>query len=252
MEHLEGRQSVLAALAARQRRFQVILVRHDLHRARVQDVLDLAAECQVPVRFVERTELDGLAHGGTHGGVLALCGPKPRLTIAALVEQLDRRRTPPLLLLLEGVDDARNLGFTLRTADALGADAVLIKKHVWDFDPAEVARPASGAYERLPLVQFDDTAALRPLQRRGVRLVGCLAGVRRTIHAVDLTGPVLLAVGGEKRGLSGALRAVCDAFATIPTRDGAPSLSLSHAAAILLAEAARQRAAASCRPVEEP
>jgi 23S rRNA (guanosine2251-2'-O)-methyltransferase len=143
-------------------------------------------------------------------------------------------------LLLEGVDDARNLGFTIRSAEALGAQAVLIKKHLWDFDPIEVARPASGAYERLPLVQIEDVEPLRQLQRRGLRLLGCIAGARRGLYEVDLKLPTLLAIGGEKRGLSGAVRSICDAFLTIPTR-GAASLSLSHATAIVLAEAMRQR-----------
>jgi 23S rRNA (guanosine2251-2'-O)-methyltransferase len=65
---------------------------------------------------------------------------------------------PPLLLLIEGVEDARNLGFVLRTAEAMAVHAVMIKKHLWDLDGVEVARPASGAYERLPLVQIDTPA----------------------------------------------------------------------------------------------
>src|SRR3954447_25855415 len=78
MEHLEGRQSVLAALEARQRRFQVILVSHGAHVEKIQDVLDKAAALDVPVRKVDRKELDALAHGATHGGVVAVVSPKPR------------------------------------------------------------------------------------------------------------------------------------------------------------------------------
>jgi tRNA G18 (ribose-2'-O)-methylase SpoU len=146
-----------------------------------------------------------------------------------------------MLLLLEGVDDARNLGFTLRTAEALGVDAVLIKRHLWDFDPVEVARPASGAYERLPLVQVDDLSVIQELQRMGLRLFGCIAGAKRSMYDVDLTAGVILAIGGEKRGLSGAVRSICDRLITIPTIGGASSLSLTHAAAIVLAETFRQR-----------
>ncbi len=271
MEHLEGRQSILAALQAGQRRFQTILVRHGLHLDRVREILELAAKRGIPWRFAAREELDALAHGATHGGVLAICSAKPRTTVEELAALLERKRadaaavadapepsgmpgreqrllrdsprTPaaPLLLLLEGVDDARNLGFTLRTADAFGADAVLVKRHLWDFDPVEVARPSAGAYERLPLVQVDAVAALSGLQKRGLRLIGCLAGAKRAIEEVELAGPVILAVGGEKRGLSGALRGMCDVFASIPTRRGAASLALAHAAAVVLAVAARQR-----------
>jgi len=243
MEHLEGRVSILAALRARQRRFQVILLRHGLHEETARDVLDLASQLGVPTRAADARELDAMTHGATHGGLVAVVSPKPRTTVAQLHEILDvLRGEPPLLLLLEGVDDARNLGFVLRSALALGVQAVLIKKHLWDFDAQDVARASSGAYELLPLVQIDSVEPLRELQKKGLRLIGCLAGAKRTHYETDLTTGTILAIGGEKRGLSGAVRSICDAFLTIPSRADAPSLSLSHAAAIVMAEAARQRA----------
>jgi 23S rRNA (guanosine2251-2'-O)-methyltransferase len=241
MEHLEGRQSVLAALEARQRRFQVILVSHGAHVEKIQELLDKAAALNVPVRQVDRKELDALAHGATHGGVIAVVSPKPRLTPAQLLELVDGLKEPALLLLIEGIEDARNLGFVIRTAEATGVHAVLVKKHLWDLDPVEIARPASGAYERMPLAQIEDVAPLKDLQRRGLRLLGCIAGAKRSLYATDLTTPAVLCVGGEKRGLSGAVRSICDAFLTIPQRPGASSLSLSHASAILMGEAMRQR-----------
>lgn len=241
MEHIEGRESVLAALGAFQRRFEVILVRHGIHQEKIQPILDLAAQRNVPVRAVDSGQLNDLAHGSSHGGVLAICSAKPRTTPEQLFEILRQLGRPALLLLLEGVDDARNLGFTLRTAEALGVDAVLIKRHLWDFDPVEVARPASGAYERLPLVQVDDVSVIQELQRMGLRLFGCVAGVKRTMYDVDLSAGAILAIGGEKRGLSGAVRSICDQLITIPTVGGVSSLSLTHAAAIVLGEAFRQR-----------
>jgi len=183
MEHLEGRQSVLAALEARQRRFQVILVSHGAHVEKIQDLLDKAAALNVPVRHVDRKELDALAHGATHGGVIAVVSPKPRLAPAQLMGLVDGLKEPALLLLIEGIEDARNLGFVIRTAEATGVHAVLVKKHLWDLDPVEIARPASGAYERMPLAQIEDVAPLKDLQRRGLRLIGCLAGIRDLRHA---------------------------------------------------------------------
>jgi 23S rRNA (guanosine2251-2'-O)-methyltransferase len=241
METLEGRQSVFAALQARRRRIQVILIAHGSHLEKLEDLLALAGELQVPVKTVDRSELDAMAHGATHGGVLAIASPLPRLDGDQLIELVSRLSEPPLLLLLEGVDDARNLGFTLRSAEALGVHAVLIKKHLWDFDSVEVARPASGAYERLPLVQIETVEPLMRLQKNGVRLLGCIAGARTSLFGSDLRLPTILAIGGEKRGLSGAVRDICDQFITIPTRGGASSLSLSHAAAIVMGEAFRQR-----------
>ena len=241
MEHLEGRQSIFAALQARQRRFEVILLSHGAHEEKFAEILELAAQRGVQVRRADWRELDAIAHGSTHGGILAVVSEKPRITPQQLIELLNGIEQPPLLLLLEGIEDARNLGFTLRSAEALGAHAVLIKKHLWDFDSVEIARPSSGAYERMPLVQVEDVQFISELQQRGVRLIGCLANVRRTLYQANLREPTIIAIGGEKRGLSGAVRSICDAFITIPTKAGAASLSLSHAAAIVLAEAMRQR-----------
>jgi len=242
MEHLEGRQSVFAALQARQRKIDVILLKHGIHEDGVREILDLAAALNVPIRSVDPGELEAMAHGSSHGGVIAVCSAKPRTTLDQLMHLLDTLTEPPLLLVLEGVDDARNLGFTLRSAEALGVHAVLIKKHLWDFDSIEVARPASGAYERMPLVQIDDVAPLKELQRRGLKLIGCLASVNRTIYDADFKAPTIIAIGGEKRGLSGAIRDICDLFVTIPCMPEPSSLSLSHAGAIVMAEAMRQRA----------
>jgi 23S rRNA (guanosine2251-2'-O)-methyltransferase len=241
MEHLEGRQSVFAALHARQRKIDVILLKHGIHEDSVRDIVELAAAVSVPVRYVEPAQLDAMAHGASHGGVIAVCSAKPRMSVDQLIALVDGLKEAPLLLLLEGVDDARNLGFTLRTADALGVHAVMIKKHLWDFDPVEVARPASGAYERMPLVQIDDVEPLQTLRRRGIAMVGCLANAKRTIYETDLTRGIILAIGGEKRGLSGAVRDICDQFVTIPAKPEPSSLSLSHAGAIVLGEASRQR-----------
>lgn len=245
MEHLEGRQSVYAALKAGQRKFQAVLVSRGAHLEKLQDILAVAAERGVPVRHADPKELDALAHGATHGGVLAVCTPRPRLAAAAVLDLVDKLRGPPLLLLLEGVEDARNLGFTLRSAEALGVHAVMIKKHLWDLDPVEIARPSSGAYERLPLAQIEDVDVLRQLQRRGLRVFGCIAGAKCSIYQVNLARPAVICVGGEKRGLSGAVRSICDRFLSIPTVVEATSLSLSHASAIVMAEAMRQRSVAS-------
>jgi 23S rRNA (guanosine2251-2'-O)-methyltransferase len=241
MEYLEGRISVLAALEARQRRIELILLKRGIQAESVRPILDLAERLGVPTRYADPQELDKLAHGSTHGGVLAVAGPRPRTTPAQLLKLIEKPSAPPLLLLLEGIDDARNLGFVIRTAEAMGLNAVLVKKHLWDFDAVEVARPASGAYERMPLVQIDDVSLLSALKKRGIGLVGCVGSAKRNICQLDLTRPTLLAIGGEKRGLSGAVRDICDEFAAIESAPGAATLSLSHAAAIVMYEAARQR-----------
>lgn len=237
-EHLEGRASVLAAIEARRRTIHEILLAHDAKQEKVEDVLAAAARAKIPVRRVGPEEVEKLAHGRTHGGVLAVCSPRPLDTEADLKKLLGGLKEPPLLLVLDGVDDPRNLGLCLRAAEALGAHAVLLRKRAWDFDTVEVARPSSGAFERMPLVLFDGIALLEGLR---MPRIACLANAVKSIHEADLAGPVAIVVGGEKRGISAAVRALCDRRMSIPSKPGAASLPLTHAAAVVLAEAYRQR-----------
>ena len=244
MEVLEGKQCILPALLARQRKFRLLLVKQNIQPKRIQDILAAAEAQAIPVKYVDVAEIDALTKGRSHGGLAALCTPKPAFVIDKLLELCGKLNAPPFLLLIEGTEDAQNLGYTLRSAEALGAHAVLLKKHVWNFDGTAVSRASSGAFERLPLVQIEHAEKeLGPLQRAGIKFYGCIAGAKRTIYDLDLTGPVLLAIGGERRGLSGALREMCDGFVRIPIITGASSLSLNHAATVVMAEVMRQRRA---------
>ncbi len=240
--HLEGQQSVLAALTARSRKIDLILVKAGAHHERYQAIFEEAERQAIPVKNVAVEELDSLAHGRTHGGLLALCGRRSLQAFDDLKEILQATTGSPLLLLLEGVEDVQHLGYILRSAEGLGAHAVLLKKHLWNFDETTLSRTSSGAFERVPLVKFSDAHEIERLSKFDIQLWGCIAGVNRTIYEVDLTVPVALAVGGEKRGLSGKIREACHGFMRIPMAPGsASSLSLTHAACLVLGEAARQR-----------
>jgi len=118
--HLEGRQAIEAALAVGRRRIEAILVQEGADEEKLASLLSAAKRRAVVVRRVGAAEFDGVVHGSSHGGVAALCDPLPTTSEPELLALLDGRTTPPLLLLLEGISDDRNLGFTLRSAEALG------------------------------------------------------------------------------------------------------------------------------------
>lgn len=225
MEVLEGRISVEAALRSGRRTFESVLVRQGIKDESIRDLLDLAAAKGVPVRRVREEALEAVSHAKSHGGVLATASPLPPGTLPANLD---------FVLFLDGVDDGRNLGFALRSAEAFGVQAAILRKRAWTFDGGDVSRASSGAYERLPLVLAEEAPP-------GLVLIGCVAGALKTIYDVDLTRPLALALGGEKRGLSATVRDRCATLVSIPTRAGTPSLSLTHAAAVAMAEVARQR-----------
>ena len=252
-EKLEGRQSILAALKARQRKFELIMVGYGAHQDKIEDVLKTAKEQNIPIKTVSSEEIDSAAKGKTHGGLIAICSPKPLTPIPELFSII--QKTPnPFLILLEGIEDEQNLGFIIRSAGALGVNAILVKKHIWAFDTFTVSRTSYGAYEMMPLVKIEKEPArpegrsggsdvLSQLKKNGLKIYGAVAGAKKTMYEMDFTKPVIIALGGEKRGLSGAMRESCDGFFSIPmpTGDEIASLSLSHSAAIIMAEVMRQR-----------
>ncbi len=252
MEILEGRICILAALEAKLREFREVLIGPQAKPEKTADILDAAKKAGVAVRRAAAEEIDRAAHGKSHGGLVAVVSPRPVLDAAGalgLVDGLERLKgadaqVRPYLLVLDGVDDPRNFGDVLRTADALGVHLVIVRRRAWDFDATEVSRASSGAYERIPLCRIDREDGLLPeLKKRGIRICGAVPRAQKTLWEAFLGGPVCLAIGGEKRGLSAAVRDHCERFVTIPMRGGASSLSLSHAAAILMGEVGRQRKA---------
>jgi 23S rRNA (guanosine2251-2'-O)-methyltransferase len=241
IQRLEGKQCVLPALQNRLRRIQMLYIKQGLPDTKISDLLTEAQRQNIPVQRLPKSEIEAMAFGKTHGGVLALCSPKRAQSMDEIIALLGKSAAP-LLLLLEGVEDSQNLGYVLRSAEALGVTAVLLKKHLWDFDETAVSRASSGSYERLPMVKVERASQeLETVRRKAVKIWGCIANAKRTCYEVDLTGPIALAIGGEKRGLSAAVREKCDGFLRIPMAPNATSLSMSHAASILLAEVMRQR-----------
>jgi 23S rRNA (guanosine2251-2'-O)-methyltransferase len=242
LEQIEGRICVEAALKARQRKISLLVIRAGLHAKRIESILNEADQQHIPIKYVSRSEIDAMAHGKTHGGVIVLATPKPPVTYELLVKQIKNQTDTTALLLLEGIDDSQNFGFTLRSAEAMGIYAVLLKKHLWDFDSSAVSRASSGAYERMPIALLDQVDKILPkFKNLGLTLFGCIANARRTMYDVDLTKSLILAIGGEKRGLSAAVRSHCDVFIKIPMATHIGSLSLSHSAGIVMAEIMRQR-----------
>jgi len=240
--HLEGLQSVGSAIQARKRKIEVLLLKSGMNLKRIAGLLEQAESQNIPIKYVEPTELSQITHGRTHGGVVALCSRKPLERFQDLREILRARSGYPLLLLLEGVEDGQHLGYVLRSAEALGAHAVLLKKHLWSFDETTLSRASSGAFERVPVIKFSEADEVRHFVKYDIELWGCIAGVKKDMYSVNMKKPLALAVGGEKRGLSGKVRERCDGFMKIPMVEGSSSsLSLTHAACLLLGEAARQR-----------
>jgi 23S rRNA (guanosine2251-2'-O)-methyltransferase len=238
----EGRVSAEAILSCRRRAVYRLLLSPHSDLKRLERLIDLALDRDVLVQVVRTDLLAQLAGDTAHGGVIALCSEREYQPIEEMLAWVDRQREPVLILVLAGFEDAYNMGYALRVAEAFGAGWVLCDRKEWLKDEPTVLRSSAGAFERLPIsVPESLRPALQELKRRGVRLLAALEEGTITLYETDLRGSVAWMVGGEKRGLSQHLREMADACVRIPTQPNAPPLPASHAVAVLAAETFRQR-----------
>jgi 23S rRNA (guanosine2251-2'-O)-methyltransferase len=238
MNRLLGIHAVREALLAGHALDRILIAR-GRRGERVEEVVELARRRGVPVRFEERGRLDRLAEGARHQGVVAFVAAERAV---ALEELLTRDATPGLLVLLDGVEDPRNLGAIIRTALAAGARGIVIPTRRAAGLTEAVARTSAGALEYLPVARVSNLShAVDQLKRAGYWLVGLDERGERSYLDADFTGRVAIVLGGEGRGLHELTRKRCDFLVSIPAAGPIRSLNVSVAAGIVLFEAARQR-----------
>ncbi len=228
-EIIYGVRPVVEALKSRRRRvFEVLDAVGD------RSVKDAAGG--VPVSKVSRARIEELARGGVHQGVVARVEPYPYLGLKEIISVPE-----PLVLVLDGVADPRNLGAVLRVADGAGASGVVIPKdRAVGVTPAAV-KASAGASEHARVAR--ETNLRRAVDRmKEVGVWVYAAEVGGTLHTeLDLAGPVALVLGSEGRGVRRLIREGCDGTVSVPMLGVVDSLNLSVAAAVLLYEARRQR-----------
>lgn len=217
---------------------------------RLNELAELAREHGVRTDPAERRWLAQRAGDGVpHQGVVALCLMSELATERELLARVDAltqqgaEQPPPLLLVLDSLQDARNLGACLRSADAAGVSAVVIPKRRSAPLNALARRAAAGAADHLFIASVANLPrVLGELRKRGVWVYGAAGEGAMDYCGADLAGPTALVLGGEEAGLRRLVREQCDALLAIPMAGAVSSLNVSVATGILLFEAVRQRA----------
>jgi 23S rRNA (guanosine2251-2'-O)-methyltransferase len=238
---LFGFHAVTARLRQRPEAVHDLYVLAGRQDARVRDLVARAETSGVKVHAVDGARLDALAGHGLHQGVVAIVDDAlPHVTLDDILEP---GPAPPLLLVLDGVTDPHNLGACLRSADAFGAQAVIVPKDRAVGVNATVAKAACGAADTVPVVAVTNLSrALREMKERGVWLLGADAG-GESLFTADLRGPIAWVLGAEGAGLRRLTRESCDRIVGIPLAGSVESLNVSVAAGICLyaTHAARSR-----------
>ncbi|MGA1462067.1 MAG: 23S rRNA (guanosine(2251)-2'-O)-methyltransferase RlmB [Steroidobacteraceae bacterium] len=240
-----GLHAVEACLQRHGARVRRLWVQQGRADARIEALLTSAATLGLEVRRAPPEELSRLAGEGVHQGVLAeVDWPRPP-TEDDLDDLVIQRGRELLLLVLDGVQDPHNLGACLRTAEAVGADAVIAPKDRAVGLTPVVRKVAAGAAESLPFIQVTNLArTIRGLQGAGVWVVGAAGESPSSLYGADLTGPLALVLGSEADGLRRLTRETCDLLVSIPMAGIVSSLNVSVAAGVCLFEARRQRGTA--------
>ncbi len=214
------------------------------HDSRIKEVITNARAAGVKVHQVSGDELDALAGGGKHQGVVAYIRAPETYDEPYLKALLRRLDDTPFLLVLDGVQDPHNLGACLRTADAAGVQAVIAPRDKSVGLTAAVCKVASGAAVSVPFIRVTNLArTLKWLQNEGIWLIGTAGETEQTLFGTKLTGPLAIVMGGEGKGLRRLTREQCDLLVSLPMRGVVESLNVSVAAGVALYEAVRQRAA---------
>lgn len=210
---------------------------------RMQDFLQAAQTAKVRLIPCDVKRLEGLANDARHQGVVAKAAPLSlALNLDELLDGIDGRKTPPLLLILDGVTDPHNLGACLRVADGAGAHAVIAPKDRAVGLTATAAKVASGAAETVPYITVTNLArTLRELKERDIWVVGTAGEATESIYQSKLDVPLALVMGAEGEGMRRLTRENCDGLVYIPMAGGVESLNVSVASGICLYEAVRQR-----------
>jgi 23S rRNA (guanosine2251-2'-O)-methyltransferase len=219
-----------------------IWVAQGAERARLAEVLRLARERGAKLREAPRQKLDRLAGTDRHQGVVAVVADYRYRELEELLAAARARREPPLLAILDGIEDPQNLGAIVRSAHALGAHGVVIPRDRAVGITSAAAKASAGAVEHCPVARVTNLAqALESLKEVGIWTVALAADGERVLSALDLTGPTAVVVGAEGQGVRPLVRRTCDYIARISMAGAVSSLNASASAAICFYEAARQR-----------
>jgi 23S rRNA (guanosine2251-2'-O)-methyltransferase len=239
---LIGIHSVASALSNKPGQLRVIRIAEESHNPRIRNLAKLAGELRVAVVIEPRASLERRSEGQRHQDIMAEFAAENLYAEKDLDRVLDSIDGPPLLLVLDGIQDPHNLGACLRSAEAVGVHAVILPKNRSAGLTPVARRVASGAAELLPILVVTNLArCLRQVKKKGVWLVGTSDQAEQDLYEAGLSGPIALVMGNEEKGLRRLTSELCDYLLRIPVCGSVGSLNVSVATGVCLFEIVRQR-----------
>ena len=237
-----GRRPVLEMLRARGRQAEEIAILAHGRGPALDELLTVARRQGVKISFRTRDQLTALCGTSEHQGVVARVASADYATLDEILRIPGERGEPAFFLALDRVQDPRNLGAILRSAEATGVHGVVVPKHHAVGLTGAAAKSSTGALEWVRVAREANLVhSLEAMKRQGVWVIGAMPAGGRAPWTIDLTDPVCLVLGGEGEGLRPLVARTCDHLATLPMRGRLQSVNVGAAAAVLCYEVVRQR-----------
>lgn len=237
-----GRHAVMSALENERQLNRIWVTPQVRHDAKFSYPLQAVKGAGTVIDEVDTQRLNRMTLGGNHQGIAAQVAPYKYLDIDELITVAKAKTANPVVVIADGITDPHNLGAIIRTAEALGAQGLILPQRRAAGITSTVSKVASGALEHFPVARVVNlNRALEALKDGGFWIYGTAAGGNKPLHKCDFEGPVGLVIGSEGDGLSMTTQKHCDFLISIPLTGKTPSLNASVAAAMALYEVYRQR-----------
>jgi len=240
MEIIYGIHAVGEALRSRPKSISHVAVARERSDLKLQRIIDGCRAAGIPVRFENRQQLDRMAKTAAHQGAVAAVTAKEYADPGDILAQ--RRGKWAFVVVLDGVEDPHNLGAIIRTADAAGADGIVIPERRAAGVTGTVVKTSAGASEHLPIARVTNIArTVEELKQQNIWTVGLDERGGQSYEQIDYKMDCALVLGAEGHGLHDLVRKKCDFVVSIPMLGSVPSLNVSVAAGVVMYEIVRQR-----------
>ncbi len=243
-EWIAGRNSVVEALRAGLPVISVYVAEGAERDSRLREVFSIAADQHISLLEVPKVELDKMTAGAVHQGLAARIPTYEYADPNDLLDLAAANNEPALIVALDSVTDPRNLGAVVRSAAGFGAHGVVIPERRAAGMTASAWKTSAGAAARVPVAQVVNlTRQLKAYQKAGCMVIGLAADGDVSLRDLDLaTGPLVIVVGSEGKGLSRLVSETCDQLVSIPMASSLESLNAGVAASVTLYAVAQERA----------
>ena len=219
-----------------------VLIQAGRKDVRVNNLDKTLSDLNIPFSELDKNDLDRIAKGEVHQGVISEVILPPLLTEDALLSSIENLKEKPLILILDSIQDPRNLGACLRSANAAGVSHVIINKDGSAPINALVHKTSAGAINNLKIFHVTNLSrTIKSIQEQGIWVVGLDGESLSKIYDVNLSDPTAIVMGTEGKGIRQLIKKTCDQLVTIPMSGNIESLNVSVATGIALFESKRQR-----------